>query len=471
MVFSAPAFLFFFLPIFLLITFCLRQELRNLFIFLASILFYFVDGGSLTLVLVASIALNYFIAIGIQRLDKINRVLLFIFGILVNLVPLLYYKYSVFFISVLHDVVPSFHAGGLKAGAIALPVGISFFTFHSLSYLIDVYQGKVAPEKSLVDFGMYMANFPQLIAGPIVRYSEVKDDIRHRPLTVDNIYAGMVRFVIGLGKKAILADNIGFVADKAFSLPPGGLTTAMAWLGILAYTLQIFFDFSGYSDMAIGIGRMMGFRFPENFNQPYCARNITEFWRRWHMTLSRWFRDYVYIPLGGNRKGSLRTFFNLLAVFFLCGLWHGAAYGFVIWGFYHGLLLVFERILKNTIKFEPSGIAGQLATFFLVMLGWVFFRAANLKAAAFFFSALAFHPVLDPDLIHYKVSLDKLFFIGLGMFFAFMRPEWISAVNISGRVPAKLAVVMQGVCSMVILVISCAMISTNGFNPFIYFRF
>jgi alginate O-acetyltransferase complex protein AlgI len=391
-------------------------------------------------------------------------------GVIANLGPLLYFKYYYFlqnsgrdFLNLFGFDLPPFLSG------ILLPLGISFYTFHGISYLVDVYNRKVEPSRSLVDFAMYMINFPQLIAGPIVRYIEISQSIRHRPIRAGQIFTGTVRFTLGLGKKLILADNLGALADPIFSLPGGELTRSVAWIGTVAYTLQIYFDFSGYSDMAIGLGQMMGFEFPENFNQPYRSQSVTEFWRRWHMTLSRWFRDYVYIPLGGNRSGPFRTYLNLVVVFFLCGLWHGAAYTFVFWGLYHGGLLTLERLLRGRPGALPRGVFGQILTLLLIMIGWVFFRAPSFGAAT--------HHVATMFALHggrgamfrseFYLTPDKLFVLAAASFFALFPFERFR----SWRVYPSFAVGAQIATVLVLLVYSSAMVAANGFNPFIYFRF
>ncbi len=350
MVFSSNLFLFVFLPVFLGGLLLTPARFRNGFILLSSLVFYAAGSGELLWILLFSIFWNFVIARFIAR--KPTKPVLAL-GITVNLALIVYYKYGNFFWKELAESLSGigFSLDG-PAMSIALPIGISFFTFQATSYLIDVYRRTIKPADTLIGFGMYLANFPQLIAGPIVRYADVADRIRHRPITLEGFTGGINRFCVGIGKKVLLADPTGEIADLVFALPSDELTTPLAWLGVTAYTFQIYFDFSGYSDMAIGLGLMMGFTFPENFDQPYRSRSITEFWRRWHMTLSSWFRDYLYIPLGGNRSGRARTYFNLFMVFFFCGLWHGAAYTFVVWGMFHGILLTFERVLLN-----PTGSA------------------------------------------------------------------------------------------------------------------
>lgn len=470
MVFSSAAFIFAFLPLFFAIYFAIPSRFRNGVILLASLLFYSIDGGFLTIILCGSITFNYLIALYFCKSSGFFRKWALFIGIAVNLLPLLYYKYGTFFVKSANDATSLFSGNvHFEVGQILLPAGISFYTFHAISYLVDVYNHKVKPESSLVDFGMYMANFPQLIAGPIVRYSEVVGVIRDRKVRIDQIYSGVFRFVIGLSKKIILADSVGNIADSVFALPQGELSVGFAWLGVFAYSLQIYFDFSGYSDMAIGLGRVMGFEFPQNFNQPYRSQNITEFWRRWHMTLSRWFRDYVYIPLGGNRTGKYRTFFNLFVVFFLCGLWHGGAYSFIIWGIYHGTLLIIERELLARHSFATTGWVGQAVTFLLVMIGWVFFRASSAPIALDYLSIMVNFTSNESTIqtIPIIIGPDKITFLLIATICSIFPMERLGFIGTSNAV----VIGLQGVTTIILMAYSCMLIAANGFNPFIYFRF
>ncbi len=454
MSFSSPGFLFAFLPIVLLLLWSLPHAFRNLWLLVGSLAFYSIDGGIFTWVLLLSILLNHVAALAIARdAGEGRRRLVLGVAMVLNLAPLLYYKYWTFLTGIEQPF---------------LPAGISFYTFQGISYVVDVYRREVKPAPSLLDFGMYHTLFPQLIAGPIVRYAEVEDRITRRPIGMGEVEAGALRFCIGLGKKILLADSMGAVADGIFALPPNEISTAAAWMGALCYTLQILFDFSGYSDMAIGLGRMLGFRFPENFDAPYRARSVTEFWRRWHMTLSRWFRDYVYIPLGGNRAGPVRTYVNLFIVFALCGLWHGAAWTFVLWGVFHGTLLVIERIAKHLAPgvTVPDAVSWP-ATMLLVMVGWVLFRAPTIGHAWDYLGVMAgigggaFQPwaLMTPD---------RWLMLAIGCAIAVQPtrlPRFdLAAAALPWRAGARLA-------ALGMLVLSSVMIAANGFNPFIYFRF
>jgi alginate O-acetyltransferase complex protein AlgI len=318
---------------------------------------------------------------------------------------------------------------------------------------------------------MYHTLFPQLVAGPIVRYREIETRVVVRPVGADDVEQGIIRFCVGLGKKIIIADAMGIVADRMFGLGADQLTMSTAWLGVLAYTLQIFFDFSGYSDMAIGLGRILGFRFPENFNQPYRSMSITEFWRRWHMTLSRWFRDYVYIPLGGNREGWLRTYLNLFVVFVLCGLWHGAAYTFLAWGIYHGALLVIERVNRNTIGLAlPASVSWPL-TLLLVMVGWVFFRAKSMAEAMLMLRTMTgFGSASMPFDLDAFITPDKVVFLLLGLAISLLPAA--NEARLSGWLHNAVAMrPVRQLGALMLFIYSSALIAANGFNPFIYFRF
>lgn len=477
MVFSSLLFIFIFLPIALTLFYVgifVTRYNKNIFyallIFL-SLAFYFWGSGKMVLLLSASILLNWFIGRQLTRSDSVvKRKSLLIAGIAMNLSALFYFKYCRFILDTL----------GLFAGASLaptlhpyLPVGISFYTFMTISYLVEVYRSP-RQQASLLEFGTYLSLFPHLVAGPIVRFSEIANDLRQRnSLTINNFLEGIVRFTQGLGMKVLIADNLSPTVDRIFSLDQSALTFGVAWLGAFAYTFQIYFDFAGYSAMAIGLALMFGFHFPENFNRPYIAPSITEFWKRWHMSLSRWLRDYIYIPLGGNKKGNARTYINLFAVFFICGLWHGAAWTFVVWGMYQGLLLISERFMKNNLGYEASGMVGIVATFFLTMVGWVVFRSESfvqcgyfLKAMFSFSDALAFAN-LPSQLGEY---MDPLLMVCLAAatFFSFFPFE-----RVTTKVRLDSMVFLLGkttVVAAMLFIVSLYAVG-NTFKPFIYFRF
>lgn len=472
MVFSSPSFIFAFLPIFFASYYLVPPQARNLVILLGSLLFYFVGANNVVLVLILSVPINQYIGRYIHQNSGARRArIALIAGVLANLAPLLIYKYLGFFAQNLDEGLWFLGFGRpVPVPELLLPAGISFFTFQGLSYLADVYWRLIKPAPTVIDFGMYHTSFPQLIAGPIVRYIEIADRVLHRPILLEAVEWGIVRFCFGLGKKIIIADNMGAVADRVFALPQHQLTAPLAWLGTITYTLQIYYDFSGYSDMAIGLGAMLGFRFPENFDQPYRSQSVTEFWRRWHMTLSRWFRDYLYIPLGGNRHGPVRTYLNLFIVFFLCGLWHGAAYTFVVWGMVHGALLVIERIARLQFGFVPSGFSGWAITLLLVMMAWVFFRCNTVDAAIAHLAAMwGFgHATEQIYSVAFYLTPDKMFFLAVGFLIALLPVErYLAAIDFSAQRPA----VWMRLGAILCFVYSVAMIAANGFNPFIYFRF
>ena len=379
MIFSSTLFLFLFLPIVLGVHFLIAQKYRNLFILIASLFFYAWGEQVLVLLMMSSICVNYVtgnIIFEFQKKDKkIQSKIALIFGVAINLSVLAYYKYINFFIDTLSQIGLNIN---IDVSSVVLPIGISFFTFQSISYLIDVYRKTVEGQKSLINLGMYISLFPQLIAGPIVRYADISKEIKSRTITSSLFKEGISRFIIGFAKKVIIANNLGLIANKVFEILPSELSTSLSWIGIICYSLQIYYDFSGYSDMAIGLGKMFGFNFKENFEHPYISSSIREFWRRWHVSLSSWFKDYLYVPLGGNRKGKYRTYVNLLIVFFLTGLWHGASWSFVIWGLFHGVFLIIERL--NIIKLPSKlNILSRIYTLLVVLVAWVFFRAETLE--------------------------------------------------------------------------------------------
>lgn len=390
MLFSSTTFLFIFLPVVLCINFLIPYKFKNVSLLLAS-LFFYVWGETfyLTLMLL-SIGVNYYAGLFIERYrgGKNSRFFLFT-AVSLNLLFLGWFKYGNFFIDNLNVLIKFTGLPVIEIRSIHLPIGISFFTFQAMSYIIDVYRNKIPSQKKPVNIALYISLFPQLIAGPIVRYHDIAEQIIKRTVNFEALAIGIRLFIFGLGKKMIIANPMGEVADKIFTIPLDFLTTPLAWIGIICYTLQIYFDFSGYSDMAIGLGRMLGFKFPENFNYPYISQSIREFWKRWHISLSSWFKDYLYIPLGGNRGTRLRTYFNLWIVFLLCGLWHGASWNFIIWGMLHGTFLVFERLgLMQLI----NGLARpfrHMYALIVIMVGWVFFRAETLTDAIGFIKSMA----------------------------------------------------------------------------------
>lgn len=385
MVFSKPIFLFGFLPIVLILYYACPRRLKNVALLLMSLIFYAWGEPKLVFLMIATILVDYtagrLIAAFSENRNKAKTVL--ILAILVNLGFLCYFKYANFIIDNLNAVI----GGRIDPLHVILPIGISFYTFQSMSYLVDVYRKDVPAERNVLNFAAYVALFPQLVAGPIVQYKTIANELSCRQETAALFAEGVWRFAVGLGKKVLLANQIGVLWTE-ISGDPGSLTAGKAWIGALAFTFQIYFDFSGYSDMAIGLGKMFGFNFLENFDHPYVSKSITEFWRRWHISLGTWFREYVYIPLGGNRKGLARQIFNILIVWMLTGLWHGASWNFVIWGLYFGVILAFEKLALLKVLKKIPAFFSHLYSLLLVIFGWVIFECGTLDEIGSYFKAM-----------------------------------------------------------------------------------
>ena len=496
MVFSSSLFLFLFLPAVLAAYFAMPRRMHNAVLLLASLLFYAWGEKALVTILVLSIVANWGFGLWVDRARSEGRGRgVVALAVAFNVGMLVLFKYADWIwslgghalasVGILHGapgplgqllpLSPFWRAALIDdAGGIRLPIGVSFFTFQATSYVVDVYRRDVEPETNVLNFGMYKALFPQLIAGPIVRYRDVHDQIRNRIATAGGFAYGIRRFVLGLGKKVLIANTVARVAQAIFGIPRAELTPPVAWLGIVCYTLQIYFDFSGYSDMAIGLGRMFGFRFLENFEHPYASRSITEFWRRWHISLSSWFRDYLYIPLGGNRVAPARTYLNLLAVFFLCGLWHGAAANFVVWGMLHGAFLVIERAgLSKRMEGWWSPLR-RAYVLLVVMAGWVFFRAADLPQALGYLGTMSGFRRGDPASWHVDLFLDRPLVIAIAAGIVgsapWMRPilAWYGARERRGAWALE-ASALLGLAAIVVL--ASLELAGGSYNPFIYFRF
>jgi len=475
MVFSSVSFLFFFLPAFLLCYTLL--PFRNATLLAFSTLFYVWGEGVFVAVLLLSVLINYIAGRMISGAGDDRRKLALTAGIVGNLLLLLYFKYFGFLV---FDVIQLEQFDPARVPH--LPLGISFFTFQSISYLIDVYRHRAPPARDIWDLALYIMMFPQLIAGPIVRYASVARQIRRRTIHFNYVLQGLMFFAVGLSQKILVANNVASVADGIFDLPLDSLSTQIAWTGAVAYTLQIYFDFAGYSNMAIGLGLIMGFKFPHNFNYPYISQSITEFWRRWHMSLSSWFRDYLYIPLGGNRHGAFATYRNLLVVFVLCGLWHGASWTFVAWGLYHGLLLVIERLgLTRVLGFAPRGLR-HLYAMLAIIVGWVLFRAETFDEAWVLLNHMAFvlPPAPKAPGFWEHVTHQQLFFGVLGIIAATPAARFLvtrvitdRSTNVRRRTEEGGMVQTATDLTFVLTLISiCAVYVASGtYNPFIYFRF
>jgi alginate O-acetyltransferase complex protein AlgI len=390
MLFNSTLFLFLFLPLVLAVYYLAPRSARNAILLFASLFFYAWGEKFYVLLMIASIGVNYGFGFLVEAWkDRRAGKWLLAVAIVFNLGLLISCKYANFLADNLNSVLAAAALAPVRLRPIHLPIGISFFTFEALAYLIDIRRGKTAAARNPINFGLFMTLFPHLIAGPVVRYSDLAAALESRAVCREQVATGIRRFILGLAKKMLLANTFAHTADALFHLPSGELSASAAWLGVVCYTLQIYFDFSGYSDMAIGLGRLFGFELAENFSYPYTARSVTDFWRRWHMSLSSWFRDYLYVPLGGNRHGPARTYLNLILVFVFCGLWHGASWSFLTWGLFHGLFLVLERLGGARLLEWLPRILQHALTLVIVMVGWVFFEAHSLGHAGGYLSAMA----------------------------------------------------------------------------------
>ena len=473
MVFSSSIFLFGFLPLFLLVYYLVPIRFKNLAAIIGSIIFYIWGAPIFILVIFASIICDFLFAKLIFASKGQKRKIILGIAITVNVSILLYFKYANFFVENFNTLMIDFGLKPMKWMEIALPIGISFFTFHEMSYLIDVYRGVKPPMKNILNYSLYILYFPQLIAGPIIRFNEISDQIEERSYqyTLDNRLYGLYRFITGLAKKVLIANVLGDKADAIFALSGNDLTTGLAWIGVLAYAFQIYFDFSGYSDMAIGIARMMGFVFPENFNNPYISQSITEFWRRWHMSLSRWMKDYLYISLGGNKVSAGRMYFNLCFVFVISGFWHGAEWNFVAWGAYHGLFLIADRLFLLKILKKLGKYPSIILTFFFTLIGWVLFRGENMNHIGVYLAKMfSFHT----GITHVNFTEDFWITLAIAVFFSFFcTPKFGQKLHdlFFGYQYGFKSKVFLGIVFVFLFILSVAFITSSGFNPFIYFRF
>ncbi|MGL4799196.1 MAG: MBOAT family O-acyltransferase [Cellulosilyticaceae bacterium] len=461
MVFSSLLFLFIFLPVFLAVYYVAPRGLRNFILFVASLMFYAWGEPIYVTIMLFSTLLDYTVGRCIDKYREHPLVPKIALGVSVvgNLGMLGFFKYADFFIGNINNVF-NVDMALLK---IALPIGISFYTFQTMSYTIDLYRGKIGVQKNIISFGAYVAMFPQLIAGPIVTYATVEKELNERKETMDAFGHGVTRFIEGLGKKVLLANNIGLLWENIKGMPQNELTLVASWLGIAAFGLQLYFDFSGYSDMAIGLGHMMGFKFPENFNYPYLSRSITEFWRRWHMTLGSWFREYLYIPLGGNRVSKPKFYRNLMVVWFLTGFWHGAGWNFVVWGLFFGVLIIIER--AGLLKFleKLPRFVSHIYLLVLIMISWVFFSLESGSQIMTYLKAMfgmGSGGLVDTKAMYYVTNYALI--LGIGMIFA---------TPVMQKLKMKLKPWMLYVFYMAVLLLSTAYLVDSTFNPFLYFRF
>lgn len=464
MVFSSLTFIWIFLPIVFVGYFIVPHRMKNIFLLICSLVFYAWGEPKYILLMLSSIFINYVIGLLMDRYEAGKSVLL-VAGIAINIAVLGYFKYF----NLLIDMINLFLEKDLRILDISLPIGISFFTFQILSYIIDLYRGQYKAQKNIINLALYISFFPQLIAGPIVRYSDINEQLNHRKQTLSQTAAGIRRFIYGLGKKVIVANTIAQCVDKIYAVDCSGVSGLTAWIAAVCYTLQIYYDFSGYSDMAIGLGKIFGFEFLENFNYPYLSASIHEFWQRWHISLGTWFREYLYIPLGGNRKGAKRTCVNLLIVFLVTGLWHGAGYNFVLWGLYYGILQVVERVKWGAI-ISRYKIVGHVYTTGAVILGWVLFRAEGLSQAA----GLLRRMILPWKYTEDTLVLGSIFgaktimIIVLGIFGCGLLQYLAARMKLTGKWRDSCLEMVY--CTMV-FALCIVMLAGNTYNPFIYFRF
>ena len=474
MVFSSSLFLLYFLPIFLIIYSLIRTDYKNYIVLLASILFYAWGAPQFLFILLGSTIIDFYLVKKLAATtDESTRKALLITSITLNLGLLLFFKYANFFVDNVNSALLSAGVETIEWTYVVLPIGISFYTFQTLTYSIDVYRKQYEPLNRVTDYLLYIMSFPQMIAGPIVRFSTIRHQITERVETSHDKLMGFYRFSIGLGKKVLIANVMGQQADLIMDGNISSLSSGEAWVGILAYSMQIYFDFSGYSDMAIGLGRMIGFSFPENFNSPYTATSISDFWRKWHITLGDFMREYLYIPLGGSRvESKSRLYFNLWLVFLLSGLWHGASWNFVVWGAYHGLFLILDRLFLRSLLSKSGQVVSTLVTLFIVVIGWVFFRLDTLSDAFNYIGQL-----FSFNQVSFDAPIVPMFFI-MGMLAIVF--SFINAFKIGKMMENYLffkddysvvAYSLNTIVSILLFLICVSSVTSSGFNPFIYFRF
>lgn len=492
MVFSSIVFVMIFLPSVLIIASLLYLILKrskksgkfiflNLFLLISSLIFYFYGEPNHIIVMLCVTAINYIFGVLISKSSDYRKLMTAI-GVILNICVLGYFKYFNFFMDIIGiDLMNAIINDNHKIKtviSVALPLGISFYIFQGISYLIDVYRGDVKATANFINFACYITLFPQLVAGPIVRYSQIEQELTARKISAERFSKGAARFIMGLAKKLLIADTLGRVADAAFAVPHGELSAIGAWLGIVSYSLQIYFDFSAYSDMAIGIGNMLGFTFPENFNYPYISKSAKEFWRRWHISLSSWFRDYLYIPLGGNRAGRTREYFNQIIVFALCGLWHGASVMFLLWGLYHGFFLTIEKLFPKILDKIPVFFR-HIYAIFMFMFGWVLFRANDMEQALNYYKSLFGsygEKIHEGDIWLNAFAGDYVLALIIGIVlsapvFPFIKKKYDDIVNSANAAPLFFILSARNIMLLVLLVICFMPLFGSSFKAFIYFRF
>lgn len=457
MLFSSLLFIFQFLPIFFIIYYISPIRFRNLLLFLASVFFYAWGEPRFVILILISILINYIAGIFIERYDnnKKIRIIILVLSVIYNIGTLMFFKYFNFIIENINYI----FKGDISFINIPLPLGISFYTFQIMSYTIDVYRRDTKAERSYINLGAYLCMFPQLIAGPIVVYTQVSKELSKRSYYLKDIEKGLRIFILGLGSKVLIANNVGGLWNDMAQIGFANISMPLAWLGLLSFSLQIYFDFNGYSLMAIGLGKMLGFDFPQNFNFPYISRSVTEYWRRWHITLSTWFKEYLYIPLGGNRKGKLRTYINLFIVWSVTGLWHGASWNFVFWGIYFFVLLSLEKLfLKKWL--EKNVVLSRIYTILAILLGWMIFAITELENIKIYFGRL-FSFSITKDWIYYLRNYGIILVIGILLSTPFLK-KWYEKQE---------SKVLCNIMLLVIFLLSIAYLVDAAYNPFLYFRF
>ncbi|HAW51433.1 MAG TPA: MBOAT family protein [Flavobacteriales bacterium] len=472
MVFSSHIFIFWFLPLCLISYMLVPKKAKNSLVLFFSLVFYAWGAPRFVLILIGSSLVDFYLAKGM--VNNYRSKLLISIGVTLNVALLATFKYLNFFIENVNFMLMQFGIEEVSWTSVALPIGISFFTFQKISYLVDVYRGTCRPRQSFINYLLFVSLFPQLIAGPIVRYKDVADQITDR-FASENArerFNGIFRFVIGLAKKVLIANVLAEQVDNMFAESNiSDLGTISVWIGMLAYSFQIYFDFSGYSDMAIGLGKMIGFTFPENFNYPYISKNITEFWRRWHMTLGTWMKDYLYIPLGGNRSSVKRTYINLWTVFFISGIWHGASWNFMLWGIFHGSILILDRLFLIRLTSKLHSVVQVLITYFLTLIGWVLFRFENAADFKLIYSRMFSWQLdttpLEPSNRFYAILILAALFAFMGM-----RKKVETATN--GLYQPSLGpgtTIFKSLTLILIFILCVSELTVSGYNPFIYFKF
>lgn len=483
MVFSSITFLFYFLPISLILYYMAPEKTKNFVLLLVSLFFYAWGEPVYVFLMIFSILANYILGLLISKHQGSKAVLSA--AVVINLLVIGFFKYADFLIENINGIFGA-SIEPLEPLELPLPIGISFYTFQAMSYIIDLYRGNVKLQKNIIDFAMYITMFPQLIAGPIVRLKSIEDRLHRRENTPELFAAGVKRFAVGLGKKVLLANNAGIIWDTVNAMSQGEVSTVTAWIGIAAFTFQIYFDFSGYSDMAIGLGKMFGFDFPENFDYPYTSKSITEFWRRWHISLGTWFREYVYIPLGGNRHGIARQILNIAIVWFLTGLWHGASWNFVIWGLYFAVILMMEKLFLLNILEKLPAVARHIYTMVLVIVSWVIFSIESPVEIAAYISAMFGGTIAEAGFFSNQTAyllssnwiLIAVFAVGCTKIPKTAYSALISRIRgekeqgKERRLGKKIfAATLENALMASILIVAIAYITASTYNPFLYFRF